>query len=693
MVETKKMTREIAIEKIRNIGIMAHIDAGKTTTTERILFYTGKTYKMGDVDDGTTVMDWMEQEQERGITITSAATTCFFKGHQINIIDTPGHVDFTIEVERSLRVLDGAIAVFCAVGGVQSQTETVWRQADRYRIPRIAFINKMDRAGSDMDKVIEMMKKRLTGKPVQVQMPYGSESNFKGVIDLIEKRLIIWEDDEGASFKNVDIPKELKDEVETKHHNLLEAIAEYDEVIMEKYLSDEPISPFDIKRIIRKETIACKIFPVLCGASFKNKGVQPLISAIIDFLPSPVDISSVVGINPKNNEYEERCASDDEPLSCLLFKIASDQFAGNLAYVRVYSGHLDTGKNVYNATKNTEERIAKIFKVHANKREEVPRLYAGEIGAVVGLKEPLTGSTLANIEYPILLESMHFPEPVISMAITPATVKDEEKMGPSIKKLITEDPTFKMTFNSETGQSIVWGMGELHLEIMIERLYREFGVEVKTSPPQVAYRETIKRKVEVEGRYIKQSGGRGQYGHVVLTIEPTEPGCGVEFVDKIIQGRIPKEYIPAIKKGVEEASTNGVLGGFPVVDVRVTLHDGSFHEVDSSEMAFKLAASIAFHDGMKRAEPVLLEPIMKLEITIPEDYLGDTIGDINKKRARILEMEVKGDGRSIKAEVPLSAMFGYATTLRSITQGRGIYTMEFSHYEQVPKDIQEEILK
>lgn len=693
MVEIKRMKREIAIEKIRNIGIMAHIDAGKTTTTERILFYTGKTYKMGEVDEGTTVMDWMEQEQERGITITSAATTCFFKGHQINIIDTPGHVDFTIEVERSLRILDGAIAIFCAVGGVQPQTETVWRQADRYRIPRIAFINKMDRPGSDMDRVIEMMKKRLSGKPVEIQMPYGRENDFKGVVDLIERRLIIWEDDEGISFKSVDIPKEIKDKVELKYHNLIEAIAEYDEEIMEKYLSDNPIFSSEIKRVIRKETINCKIFPVLCGASFKNKGVQPLLSSIIDFLPSPIDIPAIVGINPKNNEYEERQASDDEPLSSLLFKIASDPFAGNLAYVRIYSGCLKVGENVYNVGKEREERILKIFKVHANKREEVSRLYAGEIGAVVGLKEPSTGDSLAEVKYPILLESIHFPEPVISMAITPSTTKDEEKISFSIKKLMAEDPTFKMTFNSETAQYIIWGMGELHLEIMIERLYREFGVEVKTSPPQVAYRETITKKVEAEGRYIKQSGGRGQYGHVVFTLEPAESGCGIEFVDKIVQGKIPKEYIPAIKKGVEEAATNGVLGSFPVVDIKVTLHDGSFHEVDSSDVAFRLAAAIAFRDGMRRAGPILLEPIMKIEVTIPEEYLGDVIADLNKKRARILEIETKSDGRSIKAEVPLSSMFGYATILRSITQGRGIYTMEFSHYEQVSREIQEIILK
>ncbi|MEW6679816.1 MAG: elongation factor G [bacterium] len=687
------MVREIPIEKIRNIGIMAHIDAGKTTTTERILYYTGRTHKIGEVDEGTTVMDWMDQEQERGITITSAATTCFFKGHQINIIDTPGHVDFTIEVERSLRVLDGAIAIFCAVGGVQPQTETVWRQADRYRIPRIAFINKMDRAGADMDKVVEMMKKRLSGKPVEIQIPYGIESEFKGVISLIEKKLIIWEDENGLIYKKIDIPKHLQEKVNTLHHKLVESLSEYDEGIMEKYLSDEAISSDEIKRVIRKETINCNIFPVLCGASFKNKGVQPLMEAIVSFLPSPVDISSIVGINPKNNEYEERQASDDEPLSSLLFKIVSDPFAGNLIYIRVYSGHLDVGKTVYNTTKDRNEKITKIFRVHANKREEIKRLYCGEIGAIVGLKEASTGDTLTSPEYPILLESMHFPEPVISMAITPATTKDEEKMGISINKLITEDPTFKMTFNQETGQSIIWGMGELHLEIMVERLYREFGVELKTSPPQVAYKETIKRKVEAEGRYIKQSGGRGQYGHVIVTMEPAEAGCGIEFVDKIIQGRIPREYIPSIKKGIEEAATNGVLGGFPVVDVKITLHDGSFHEVDSSDIAFRNAAVIAFRDGMKRAEPILLEPIMKIEITTPEDYLGDVIGDINKKRARILNMETRGDGRIIKAEIPLCSIFGYATILRSITQGRGIYTMEFSNYEQVPPEIQKEILK
>ncbi|HAW50017.1 TPA: elongation factor G [bacterium] len=687
------MKRQTSIDKVRNIGIMAHIDAGKTTTTERILYYTGKTYKIGEVDEGTTIMDWMEQEQERGITITSAATTCFFREHQINLIDTPGHVDFTIEVERSLRVLDGVIAIFCAVGGVQPQSETVWRQANRYRIPRIAFVNKMDRAGADFQRVIDMMKERLSANPIAVQIPYFENEEFFGVIDLIEKRLIVWEDEEGTKVIKKDIPKHFVDKVNSFHNLFIEKVAECDESLMEKYLFEQPISPFEIKQVIRKATISCKLFPVFCGASFRNKGVQPLLDGVVDFLPSPVDIPAIVGINTQTNEYEERLAQDDEPLSALLFKLAQDSFVGNLSYIRVYSGYLDTGTVVYNSTKDVKERIIKIFRMHANKKEEVERLYSGEIGAVVGLKISTTGDTLCKKEYPIVLESMHVPEPVISMAVTPATIKDEEKMSSCMKKLCGEDPTFRMSYDTETGESIIWGMGELHLEIMVDRLLREYGVEVRTSKPQVAYKETIKKSVTVEGRYIKQTGGRGQYGHIVITMEPAEPGVGIEFVDKIVGGKIPKEYIPAIKKGIEEASTNGVLAGFSVVDVKVTLFDGSFHEVDSSELAFKNAAIIAFHDGMRKADPILLEPIMKIEVTIPEEYLGDVIGDLTSKRGCIQEIQLLGDGRIIKANVPLSSMFGYATVLRSLTQGRGIYTMEFSHYNEVPSELQKEFIK
>lgn len=691
-VLVKEMEINTAISRIRNIGIMAHIDAGKTTTTERILFLTGKIHRIGEVDDGTTTMDWMPQEQERGITITSAATTSQWRDCQINIIDTPGHVDFTIEVERSLRVLDGAVAVFCAVGGVQPQSETVWRQADRYHIPRIIYVNKMDRPGADIDKVKKMLKEMLDTDVLQIQIPFGIEENFKGVIDLIEMRLLSW-GEEGTVMEEMPIPEQLKKEAENARHLLLEKIAEFDEIIMEKYLAEEEISKEEIRSVIRRLTISCKAYPMLCGASFKDKGVQPLLDAVVDFLPSPVDIPSIVGTNPENEDYEERIASDDEPLSALAFKIATDPYAGNLCYVRVYSGHLDAGSFVYNTKKKEKEKIGRLLRMHANKREEIKKLCAGEIGAVIGLKNILTGDTLCDQNYPIILESMHIPEPVIFVAIEPKTVKDEEKLPNALKKLSQEDPSFKMRVDEDTGQTLISGMGELHLEILIDRMVREFGTEVHTSKPQVAYKETIKSSVEAEGKYVRQTGGRGQYGHVEIRLEPAEPGTGLEFIDKIKSGAIPKEYIPGIKKGINEAVTSGVLAGFPVVDVKVTLFDGSFHEVDSSEIAFKNAAVIAFRDGMKKANPTILEPIMKIEITTPEEHLGDVIGDITSKRAHILDMQARGGARIIKGHVPLGEMFGYATALRSMTQGRGNYTMEFSNYAEIPKNIQQELIK
>lgn len=691
-VLVKEMEINTAISRIRNIGIMAHIDAGKTTTTERILFLTGKIHRIGEVDDGTTTMDWMPQEQERGITITSAATTSQWRDCQINIIDTPGHVDFTIEVERSLRVLDGAVAVFCAVGGVQPQSETVWRQADRYHIPRIIYVNKMDRPGADIDKVKKMLKEMLDTDVLPIQIPFGIEENFKGVIDLIEMRLLSW-GEEGTVMEEMPIPEQLKKEAENARHLLLEKIAEFDEIIMEKYLAEEEISKEEIRSVIRRLTISCKAYPMLCGASFKDKGVQPLLDAVVDFLPSPVDIPSIVGTNPENEDYEERIASDDEPLSALAFKIATDPYAGNLCYVRVYSGHLDAGSFVYNTKKKEKEKIGRLLRMHANKREEIKKLCAGEIGAVIGLKNILTGDTLCDQNYPIILESMHIPEPVIFVAIEPKTVKDEEKLPNALKKLSQEDPSFKMRVDEDTGQTLISGMGELHLEILIDRMVREFGTEVHTSKPQVAYKETIKSSVEAEGKYVRQTGGRGQYGHVEIRLEPAEPGTGLEFIDKIKSGAIPKEYIPGIKKGINEAVTSGVLAGFPVVDVKVTLFDGSFHEVDSSEIAFKNAAVIAFRDGMKKANPTILEPIMKIEITTPEEHLGDVIGDITSKRAHILDMQARGGARIIKGHVPLGEMFGYATALRSMTQGRGNYTMEFSNYAEIPKNIQQELIK
>lgn len=693
--EAKCMGREVPLEKIRNIGLMAHIDAGKTTTTERILFHTGKVHKWGEVDEGTTVMDWMEQEQERGITITSAATTCFWRNHRINIIDTPGHVDFTIEVERSLRVLDGAIAVFCSVGGVEPQSETVWKQADRYHVPRIAFVNKMDKVGADFNHVILMMKEKLTAKALPIQLPIMTQNGkFMGIIDLVKMKAIFWNYDENFSeiFEEGEIPKDLYEIATQANRTLIETIAEFDEKLMEKYITDEYIDEDEIKRGIRRATIEGLIFPVLCGAAKNNKGIKALLDAVIDYLPSPIDIPPVKGINPKTEQQEERIASDDEPFCALCFKIAADQYVGNLTYIRVYSGSITPGSSVYNSTTGKYERIGRLLQMHANKRVDVSKLYTGDIGAVVGLKDVLTGTTLCDDKYPIILESVHFPTPVISVAIEPKTKQDEEKLGIVLSRLAQEDPTFKISTNPETGQTIISGMGELHLEVIVERMKREFGLAVRVSKPQVAYRETIKETVEVEGKYVRQTGGRGQYGHVWLKIEPAKPGIGLEFVDKIEGGIIPKEYIPAIKNGIEEAMNSGVLAGYPIVDVKVTLFDGSFHEVDSSDIAFKNAAYQGFINGVKKANPILLEPMMRLEVIVPQEYIGEVIGDLNSRRANISEIELRGNLQHIRAVVPLAEMFGYATSLRSLTQGRANYTMEFAYYTEVPNEIMQKII-
>ncbi|MBU0700093.1 elongation factor G [bacterium] len=690
----RKSGRIFPLSKIRNIGIMAHIDAGKTTTTERILYYTGRVHKIGEVHDGAATMDWMEQEQERGITITSAATTCFWRDSRINLIDTPGHVDFTIEVERSLRVLDGAVAVFCSVGGVEPQSETVWRQADRYRVPRIAYVNKMDKIGADFSKVVSMMRERLMANPVPIQIPIGQAEKFQGAVDLVEMKGIVWDGEElGAVFRIIDIPSELKIDAEKQRHIMIESLSEFDDVLMEKYIQEEPISNDEIRRVLREATLRCEIFPVLCGTSFKNKGVQPLLDAVINYLPAPSDVCAVVGMNPEKQEQEERMPSDDEPFSALCFKIMTDPFVGNLTYVRVYSGSLSSGSYVLNATKDRKERISRILLMHANKREDVDQIRTGDIAAVVGLKDVITGDTLCTLEHPIILESIHIPEPVISMAVEPKTRADEEKLGVALSRLSHEDPTFRTSINRETGQTVIAGMGELHLEILVDRMKREFSVEVNVSKPQVAYRETIRGTVEkIEGKYIRQSGGRGQYGHVVLRVEPNEQGKGFEFIDKIVGGAIPKEYISPIEKGVKEAMENGVLAGFPVVDVMVTLFDGSFHEVDSSEIAFKNAASMAVKDGMKIAKPVLLEPMMKIEIILPQEYMGDCIGDINSRRGNVMEMETRHGVQVIRGEVPLAEMFGYATVMRSFSQGRGTYSMEFAYYAEVPKNIAEKVI-
>ncbi len=693
MVKEEETVDRVSLEMTRNIGIMAHIDAGKTTTTERVLFYTGVTYKIGEVHEGTAVMDWMPQEQERGITITSAATTCFWKDHRVNIIDTPGHVDFTMEVERSLRVLDGAVAVFDAVAGVEPQSETVWRQAEKYRVPRIAFMNKMDKVGADFFMSVNSMIERLGAKPVPVQIPIGKEDVLRGAIDLVGMKAYYFDDETlGAKFVEADIPEELLPQALEHREKMIESVADFDETVMEKYLSGEDVSIQEIKRALRRGTVELRIFPVVCGSAFKNKGVQLLLDAIVDYLPSPLDIPSVRGIEPDTGKEVTRKASDDEPFSALVFKIMTDPYVGQLSFFRVYSGVLTAGSYVYNSTKDSKERIGRLLKMHANKREDIKEVHAGDIAAAVGLKNTLTGDTLCDEDNPVILESIEFPEPVVSVAIEPKTKADQERLSASLAKLAQEDPSFKVSYDEEAGQTIISGMGELHLEIIVDRLMREFKVGANVGKPQVAYRETIKKKAKAEGKYVRQSGGRGQYGHVYIEIEPMEPGKGFEFVNKIVGGAIPREYIPAVEKGVKEAVENGVFAGYPVVDVKITLVDGSYHEVDSSEMAFKIAGSMAFKDGIKKASPVLLEPIMNIEIVTPDEYMGDVIGDLNSRRGKIQTIGQRGKTQVIAAQVPLSSMFNYATDLRSKTQGRATYTMQFAHYDEVPKGISEEIV-
>ncbi|WP_129128341.1 elongation factor G [Geomonas oryzae] len=687
------MARQVSLEMTRNIGIMAHIDAGKTTTTERILYYTGVSHKIGEVHDGAATMDWMEQEQERGITITSAATTCNWKDHRINIIDTPGHVDFTIEVERSLRVLDGAVAVFCSVGGVEPQSETVWRQADKYRVPRIAFINKMDRIGADFFRGIAMIKDRLKANPVALQIPIGSEENYKGLVDLIEMKGIVFNDETmGAVYDVVDIPADLMDQAQEYREALIEEVASHDDALMEKYLGGEEISIPELKAAIRQATLDIKICPVICGSAFKNKGVQHLLDAVLDYMPAPTDIPAIQGVDANTEAPIERHASDAEPFAALGFKIMTDPFVGQLCFFRVYSGVIQSGSYVYNATKGKRERIGRILKMHANKREEIKEVYAGDIAAAVGLKYTTTGDTLCDENAAVILESIEFPEPVISIAIEPKTKADQEKLGLSLGKLASEDPSFRVKTDEETGQTIISGMGELHLEIIVDRLFREFKVEANVGKPQVAYRETITKKVKAEGKFVRQSGGRGQFGHVWLEIEPQEAGKGYEFVDAIKGGVVPREYIPAVDKGIKESLDNGVMAGFPVVDVKVTLVDGSYHEVDSSEMAFKIAGSMGFKEGCAKAAPIILEPIMSVEVVVPEEYMGDVIGDLNSRRGRIMGMEGRAGAQVVNSMVPLAQMFGYSTDLRSATQGRATYSMTFDHYEPVPKSVAEEIV-
>jgi len=680
------------LEKTHNIGIMAHIDAGKTTTTERILYYTGITYKIGEVHEGTAVMDWMVQEQERGITITSAATTCFWKGHKINIIDTPGHVDFTIEVERALRVLDGAVAVFDSVAGVEPQSETVWRQADKYKVPRIAFMNKMDRAGADFFMGVQSMVDRLGANPVPVQIPIGAEESFRGPIDLVEMKAVCFDDETiGAKYVEGAIPDDMMSAARQYREKMLEALSDVDENIMEKFIGGREISAEEIRAALRKGTIQLKLTPVVCGSAFKNKGVQQLLDAIVDYLPSPLDVPPILGTKPGNGSEIARKADVNEPFSALAFKVMTDPYVGQLTFIRVYSGMLSAGSYIYNSTKDTKERVGRLLKMHANKREEIKEVSAGDIAAVVGLKSTLTGDTLCDEKSQVVLEAMEFPDPVISVAIEPKTKADQEKLYEALGKLAQEDPSFRIAFNEETGQTIISGMGELHLEIIVDRLLREFKVGANVGKPQVAYRETIRTASKAEGKFIKQSGGRGQYGHVYLKLEPVS-GKGFEFVNKIVGGSIPREYIPAVEKGVKEAMDSGVLAGYPVVDVKVTLYDGSYHEVDSSEMAFKIAGSIGFKEAAKKAMPVLLEPMMSIEVVTPENYMGDVIGDLNSRRGKIQQMEKRGNAQVIKAQVPLSGMFGYATDLRSKTQGRATYTMQFSHYEDVPKSISDAII-
>jgi elongation factor G len=688
------MAKNQKVDKRRNIGIIAHIDAGKTTTTERVLYYTGRSHKIGEVHDGTATMDWMEQEQERGITITSAATTCFWADHQINIIDTPGHVDFTAEVERSLRVLDGAIGVFCAVGGVEPQSETVWRQASKYEVPRIGFVNKMDRAGADFVGCVGQIRDRLGANPVPLQLPLGREEGFLGIIDLIKMKANVYSDKKGKGeiYEEVEIPEEFMEEALKYRELLIEAISDVDENVMEKFLAEEEVSTEEIYAAVRKGALELKFTPMLCGSAFKNKGVQQLLDAVIAYLPSPVEIPAIKAIDPNSQEEVVRAPDSSEPLSSLAFKIMTDPFVGQLAFVRVYSGELKSGSYVYNATKNQRERVGRLLRMHANKREEVQSVKAGDIAAAVGLKKTFTGDTLCDQDKPVILEEITFPEPVISVAIEPKTKAEQDKLSDCLVKLLQEDPTFKVQVDKETNQTIISGMGELHLEILVDRMRREFSLDVNVSKPQVAYKETITKPIEHEYKYVKQTGGRGQYGHVEILVEPRESGTGFEFVNKIVGGAIPKEYIPAVQKGVEEAMGRGILCGYNVVDVSVTLLDGSFHDVDSSEMAFKICASIAFRDACKKASPVLMEPIMDVEVMTPEDFMGDVIGNLSSKRGRIKDLSDRAGAKVIKSEVPLSGMFGYSTDLRSATQGRASYSMEFTKYESVPSAIAEELI-
>ncbi|WP_425449472.1 elongation factor G [Dethiothermospora halolimnae] len=686
------MPRKISLKKTRNIGIMAHIDAGKTTATERILFYSGKTHKIGETHEGASQMDWMEQEQERGITITSAATTTFWRDHRINIIDTPGHVDFTVEVERSLRVLDGSVAIFDAKSGVEPQSENVWRQADKYGVPRICFVNKMDKMGADFYFSVKTMHERLKANAIPVQLPIGAEDDFIGIVDLVNMNARIYKDDLGQEIETTEIPDELKDKAEEYREQLVEAVAEQDEELMMKYLEGEEITTEELMEGIRKATIANEIFPVFCGSAYKNKGVQMLIDAVVDYLPSPLDVPAIKGVLPDSEEEASRKSGDDEPFSALAFKIMTDPYVGKLAFFRVYSGVMESGSYVLNSTKNKKERVGRILQMHANTREEINEVYAGDIAAAVGFKDTSTGDTLCDLDNPIILESMEFPEPVISVAIEPKTKAGQEKMSVALAKLAEEDPTFRTYTDEETGQTIISGMGELHLEIIVDRLLREFKVEANVGNPQVAYKETITAKADVDSKYAKQSGGRGQYGHCKIIMEPQEHGDGYEFVNKITGGAIPKEYIPAVDQGIQEASETGVLGGFPVIDFKVTLYDGSYHDVDSNEMAFKIAGSMGFKKAMQQAKPVILEPYMKVEVLVPEEYMGDVMGDVNSRRGRIENFEERNGVKVVNAFVPLSEMFGYATDLRSNTQGRGNYSMEFDHYEPVPKNIAEDIV-
>jgi len=693
------VARNTPLERYRNVGIMAHIDAGKTTTTERILFYTGVSHKIGEVHDGAATMDWMEQEQERGITITSAATTCFWKGmdnarpeHRINIIDTPGHVDFTIEVERSLRVLDGAVAVFCAVGGVEPQSETVWRQANKYNVPRMAFVNKMDRTGADFYRVVEQIKERLGANPVPLQVPIGAEETFRGVVDLIGMKAILWnEDDQGITFSDEAIPDDLQDECDARREEMLEAAAESSEELMDKYLEEGTLSEPEIRQGLRRRTLAGEVVPVMCGSAFKNKGVQAVLDGILDYLPAPPDIPPIEG-EVHGGKQGTRAASDDEPFAGLVFKIATDSFVGSLAFLRVYSGVVATGDSVYNPVRDKKERIGRLLQMHANNREEVKEVRAGDIAAMVGLKEATTGDTLCSQKAQITLERMEFPEPVISIAVEPKTVADQDKMAQSLGKLAREDPSFRVSTNEESGQTIISGMGELHLEIIVDRMQREFGVDANVGKPQVAYRETIKATAEAEGKFVRQTGGAGQYGHVWIRLEPTERGSGFEFVSEIAGGSVPSEFIPAVEKGVKDSLSNGVLGGFPVVDVRATLYDGSYHEVDSNEMAFSIAGSMGFRAAAEQAQPTILEPVMRVEVVTPEEYMGDVMGDLNKRRGVVDGMEDQPAGKVVRAEVPLAEMFGYSTALRSTTQGRAVYSMEFEKYAATPPNVTDELL-